>query len=73
MSKPYPRMQCAVCKRPMAKAAALLGGLPVGPVCAEKNGLFPFSNRPAVGKRAKAPDPTAVVRDTQAIDLFGGV
>ena len=72
MSKPYPRMQCAVCKRPMAKAAALLGGYPVGPVCAASHGLLPFWR--GSGAKPKATEAaTAVVRDTQTLDLFGGV
>lgn len=74
-TKPYPRMQCAVCKRPMAKAAALLGGLPVGPVCASSQGLLPFGRGAGAGAgahKAKASDATAVVRDTLTADLFGG-
>lgn len=76
MSKPYPRMQCAVCKRPIAKAAALLGGYPVGPVCAASQGLLPFGRGGGARQRAADTGTAAagtVVRDTQTIDLFGGV
>jgi hypothetical protein len=58
----------------MTKAAALLGGYPVGPVCAAAQGLLPFG-RGAGGRAAAAPkatDHTAVVRDTLTVDLFGG-
>lgn len=34
-------MKCAACGRPMKRAAALLRGLPVGPVCAVSAGLAP--------------------------------
>lgn len=61
--KPYPkvRMVCAVCHRPMAKAAALMDGLPVGPKCALAAGLLhPKRNT----------QDAQVVRDTLTIDLF---
>lgn len=77
-ARPYPklRMVCAVCHRPMMRAAALLGGLPVGPVCAASQGLLPFGRCAGAGAgapRAKAQDTAAVVRDTLTADLFGGV
>jgi hypothetical protein len=61
--KPYPktRMFCAVCRRPMFKAAALQGGYPVGPVCAIAVGLLP-------SKSTRAHDP--VTRDSLTLDLF---
>lgn len=34
-------MRCAVCHRPLVRAAALLKGLPVGPVCSVSAGLAP--------------------------------
>ena len=45
--KPYPkvRMVCAVCHRPMARAAALMGGYPVGPKCAVSAGLIKPKHR----------------------------
>jgi len=62
--KPYPkiRMVCAVCHRPLFKAAALQGGYPVGPVCAVAAGLM------APPKHRTTHD--GVTRDTQTIDLF---
>lgn len=55
-------MVCAICHRPMLKAAALSGGLPVGPVCAAAAGLLPAKDR------AGARD--APFRDTATLDLF---
>jgi hypothetical protein len=60
MSKQYPRMQCAVCRRPLQRAAALLKGQPVGRVCAANAGLV---------QPRKAAEPLAT-RDTQTLDLF---
>ncbi len=62
--KPYPkvRMVCAVCHRPMLKAAALQGGYPVGPKCAVTAGLL------APAKPRASHD--GVMRDTKTIDLF---
>ena len=60
--KQYPkvRMVCAVCHRPLFKAAALQGGYPVGPVCAVAAGLV----------APKTPRPEGVTRDTKTFDLF---
>lgn len=66
MTKPHPklRMVCAVCHRPMLKAAALQGGYPVGPKCAAAAGLLaPSKPRGLFGSEP-------VTRDTQTIDLF---
>lgn len=62
MTKPHPklRMVCAVCHRPMLKAAALQGGYPVGPKCAAAAGLLNPKTQRADG----------VTRDTKTIDLF---
>ena len=64
MKKPktYPkvRMICAVCHRPLFKAAALQRGLPVGPVCAVAAGLL----------SPKTPRAEGATRDTLTIDLF---
>ena len=62
--KPYPkvRMVCALCHRPILKAAALQGGYPVGPVCAVAAGLL------APKERRGSHD--GVIRDTKTIDLF---
>lgn len=65
IKKPYPRMVCAICHRPMLKAAALQGGYPVGPVCALSAGLLP----PRKHRAGTARD-THLVRDTLTIDLF---
>lgn len=53
-------MVCAICHRPMLKAAALQGGYPVGPVCAVAVGLVD----------PKTPRADGVTRDTKTIDLF---
>lgn len=39
MTKNYSPMRCAICRRPLIKAAALKGGLPVGRTCAVSAGL----------------------------------
>ena len=64
--KPYPkvRMVCAVCHRPMLKAAALQGGYPVGPVCAVAAGLL----APPKARGLFGPD--HVTRDHLTQDLF---
>lgn len=68
MTKPaYPRMKCAVCNRPMGRAAALLDGYPVGPVCAASKGL----TGKAQAKGLKPSEPPANP-DTMTIDMFGG-
>jgi hypothetical protein len=57
-------MVCAICHRPMLKAAALKGGYPVGPKCAVAAGLLaPVKPRGLFG-------PDTVTRDNQTIDLF---
>lgn len=38
-------MRCAVCRRSIAKAAALKDGLPVGPTCAMRIGLVQSHKR----------------------------
>lgn len=68
-------MQCAVCRRPLVRAAALLKGLPVGPVCAVSAGLAP---KPGAAQAQGLLDfrpsmAAAVVRDELTIDLFEGV
>ena len=73
MNKNYPRMKCVICNRPMARAAALQEGYPVGPVCAAAAGLIPGRGRafagagkpPAVG----GPD-MGLFRDPLTLDLF---
>lgn len=71
MTNPYPRMKCAICNRPMTRAAALQKGYPVGPVCAAAAGLLPgrggssvTPGKPAAGAGAD------VFRDTLTLDLF---
>lgn len=70
---PYPRMKCVICNRPMARAAALQGGYPVGPVCAAAAGLIPGrggalakQGRDAASSAANA----GVFRDPLTLDLF---
>lgn len=67
-------MKCAACGRPMKRAAALLKGLPVGPVCAVSAGLV---SKPGTARAQGQLDFTpstaaAVVRDELTIDLFEG-
>lgn len=65
-------MKCAACGRPMKRAAALLKGLPVGPVCAVSAGLVskPGAAR-AQGQLDFAPSTAAaVVRCEQTPDMF---
>ena len=74
-AKRPPVMQCAVCRRPLVRAAALLKGLPVGPVCAVSAGLV---SKPAAARAQGLLDfhpstAAAVVRDELTIDLFEGV
>ena len=62
-------MQCARCRRPIDKPAALFGGLPVGPVCAVRLGLVAPRGPclPSMG-------PRIVVRvDKDQMALFEGV
>lgn len=61
-------MQCARCRRPIDKPAALFGGLPVGPRCSVKLGLVtPKPRLPSMG-------PRIVVRvDEDQMALFEGV
>lgn len=67
-ARPHPKLRlvCAICHRPMQKAAALQGGYPVGPVCARAAGLLPPVQRDLLAGAA-AP----VQRDTLTIDMFG--
>ena len=73
MNKNYPRMKCAICNRPMARAAALQAGYPVGPVCAAAAGLIPGRGAASV-KAGKPADGggghTDLFRDPLTIDLF---
>jgi hypothetical protein len=76
MNKPYPRMKCVICNRPMARAAALQGGYPVGPVCAAAAGLIPArgaasaaSGKPAAGGAGDV----GLFRDPLTLDLFQNV
>lgn len=66
MTKPYPRMICAICRRPLLRASALKGGLPVGRVCAESAGLVQRKAR----KPSVASAETAQARDTHTMNLF---
>ena len=62
-------MQCARCRRPIDKPAALFGGLPVGPVCAVRLGLVAPR-----GPRLPSMGPRIVVRvDEDQMALFEGV
>jgi len=73
MNKNYPRMKCAICNRPMARAAALQGGYPVGPVCAASAGLIPGRGAAsAAGGKPAAPAGPSVdlFRDPLTIDMF---
>lgn len=54
-------MKCVMCDREMDKAAAWVGGLPIGPKCLQKMGDKPTKVR--ANKQAK------VVRNEQS-DLF---
>lgn len=65
-------MQCAVCRRPLARAAALLKGQPVGPVCAAAKGLTkPRAAALATGDLFAIPSTQTVpFRDTLTLDLF---
>lgn len=68
-------MRCAVCHRPLARAAALLKGLPVGPVCAVSAGLVakPGSAR-AQGQLDFTPSVAVrVERCEQTPDMFEAV
>lgn len=72
MSKQYATMKCAVCHRPLARAAALLKGQPVGPACAAAKGLVKRrASEPTTGDLfAVAAADLAPVRDTFTMDLF---
>ena len=60
-------MQCARCRRPIDKPAALFGGLPVGPVCAVRLGLV----APRGPRLPSLLGPRIVVRvDANQIPLF---
>lgn len=72
MTKPIQFMRCCICGRPLARAAALKGGLPVGPVCAASAGLVAPRGAKAKGPQREldlAPAP-AVERDSLTIDMF---
>lgn len=64
------RMHCALCGRPMDKAAVMIGAMPVGPTCARKAGLIELSKRksglvfPVVGRKSTPKD------DQATRDLF---
>lgn len=69
-------MKCVICNRSMARAAALQGGYPVGPVCAAAAGLIPArgaasvaSGKPAAGGAADV----GLFRDPLTLDLFQNV
>ena len=63
-------MQCARCRRPIDKPAALFGGLPVGPVCAVRLGLV----APRGPRLPSLLGPRIVVRvDEDQMALFEGV
>jgi hypothetical protein len=72
MIKNYPRMKCVICNRPMARAAALQGGYPVGPVCAAAAGLIPGRGGALAkpGKDAAPGSSAGVFRDPLTLDLF---
>lgn len=72
MSKQYATMKCAVCHRPLARAAALLKGQPVGPVCAAAKGLVNARTAAsATGDLFAAPAAHAEpARDIYTLDLF---
>ena len=62
-------MQCARCRRPIDKPAALFGGLPVGPVCAVRLGLV----APRGPRLPSLLGPRIVVRvDKDQMALFEG-
>ena len=65
-------MKCAVCHRPLARAAALLKGQPVGPVCAVAKGLVnPRSAASRTGDLFAVPVAhVEPVRDVYTLDLF---
>lgn len=63
-------MRCVICGRALAKAAALKGGLPVGPTCALKVGLVQRAEAsrqsvlnfepPTVGQEARPVDTVTI-------------
>lgn len=67
------RMHCALCGRPMDKAAVMIGAMPVGPTCARKAGLIELSKRksgmvfPVAGRKSTPKD------DRKTMDLFDEV
>jgi hypothetical protein len=74
MNKNYPRMKCAIWNRPMARAAALKDGYPVGPVCAAAAGLIPGRGGASVaaGKPADVGGGghADLFRDPLTLDMF---
>lgn len=65
-------MKCVICNRPMARAAALQGGYPVGPVCAAAAGLIPGRGAASAGAKSSAVAGADVdlFRDPLTLDLF---
>lgn len=63
-------MRCCICNRPLARAAALKGGLPVGPVCAASAGLVPSGGKKAKGPQMELNLAPAFERDPFTVDMF---
>lgn len=66
-------MQCAVCRRPLLRAAALRKGLPVGRTCAIKQGLVEVRSASLQGELdlvVSSGQTEAVVRDTLTVEMF---
>lgn len=72
MTKPNQSMRCAVCHRPLERAAALRRGLPVGRVCAIKQGLIQprAASLPGELDLVHTIKPEAIVRDTLTVEMF---
>lgn len=70
MSKTYTSaMRCAVCRRPITKAAALRKGLPVGPTCAINVGLIQPHTRQLSLDMAASEAALAHIPDTDTMAL----
>ena len=67
-------MKCVLCNKPMLRAAVLIAGMPVGPVCAKRAGLMPLA---AKKRGAVTPGPAyrkhATRQELDQLDLFEGI
>lgn len=67
MTKAPATMKCAVCGRPLMRAAALLKGQPVGRVCAESKGL---TTRKPMANPGNPKTQGGIDRCPDTLDLF---